>query len=76
MSFMKKQLDAACCKPLGRVTWGANHRLDAATSPPLVTTEEFPVGRKRGICKPGTESEMRATPDYVLGAVAVPTRRR
>ena len=61
--FLDKQLTRAEQKPLGRTerymsfdAKGAFHsgtrRLSAKKAPPLVTQEEFPVGRSRGVHKP------------------------
>lgn len=68
MTFLKKQLDSAQSKPLGRTecvyrydmntgktTYG-ERRVSAATQPPNVTAGMFPVGRSRGVAKPGSEA--------------------
>lgn len=68
MAFLKKQLDSAESKPLGRTecvysysmetgrtTYG-QRRVDAKNRPPNTMAYMTPVGRTSGVCKPGSES--------------------
>lgn len=88
--FLNKQLTRAEDKKLGRVEnhWSYNaetgrgvegqHRCDAAGKPPNTFAFATPVGRSRGVAKPGDEAagEVYAPPDYGVAMVAAPGRRR
>ena len=65
--FLEKQLEHAEAVKLGRVENYCDYdektksfvhgqrRSDSAKTPALTTQEEFPVGKKRGVVKPGQE---------------------
>lgn len=67
--FLERQLKSAETKPLGatknRYDYDSKtgtgrmtqYREDASKAPPLVVSHMTPVGRRSGVCKPGSESE-------------------
>ena len=90
--FLSKQLTSAESKPLGRTERrydfnpetgrgeDRQYRCDAAEKPPNTFSFATPVGRSRGVVKPGEEAtgERYEAPSYgtFSGAIALPSYRK